>query len=133
VAAEDLFIDDSREWEAVEAICECFPELDVISPFAFVVEAVDSVDGGAFVVSSEKEEVLWVFDFVSEEEADSFQGLLSSIDVVSKEQVVGLWRKGAVLEESEQIVVLAVNVTTDFQRSLKLEKDWLGQEHFAGF
>ena len=74
MAAEDLFIDDSCEWEAVEAICECFPELekrsesgkekrvylDVISPFAFVVEAVDSVDGGAFVVSSEKEEVLWV-------------------------------------------------------------------------
>ena len=34
--------------------------LDVISPFAFVVEAVDSVDRGAFVVSSEKEKVLWV-------------------------------------------------------------------------
>ena len=74
----------------------------------------------------------FLLDFVSEEEADSFQGLLSSIDVVSQEQVVGLWRKGAVLEETEQVVVLAVHVAADFQRGLKLEKDWLRQEHLAG-
>ena len=101
MAAEDLFIDNSREREAVEAVCKRFPELklvkiywgcsksylDVIPTFAFVIETVDSVDRGALVITSEKEEVLGVsweslnhfrkedyglLNFVREEEANCF-------------------------------------------------------------
>jgi len=42
--AENLFIDDSSDWEAVEAIRESLPKLHVIPSFAFVVKAVNSVD-----------------------------------------------------------------------------------------
>jgi hypothetical protein len=41
--------------------------------------------------------------------------LLASVDIVTKEQVVGLWREAAVLEKSEQIVVLSVDVTADLR------------------
>ncbi len=34
VHGEDLLIDDSSNWEAVETIGEGFPELDVVTPFA---------------------------------------------------------------------------------------------------
>ena len=34
--------------------------LDIIPTFTFVIEAVDSVDGGALVIASKKKEVLWV-------------------------------------------------------------------------
>lgn len=42
-------------------------------PFAFVVESVDAVDGGALMVASEEEEVLGIFDFVGEKETDCLQ------------------------------------------------------------
>ena len=37
-----------------------FKYLDIIPTFTFVIEAVDSVDGGALVIASKKKEVLWV-------------------------------------------------------------------------
>ena len=77
----------------------------------FVVEAVNSVDARALVVAPQYEEVLRVLDFVGEEETYRFERLLATVDVVTKEQVVGFWWETAVLEESEQIVVLAMDIT----------------------
>jgi len=42
--AEDLLIYDSCNRQAVEAIGESFPQLDVVSTFALVIESVNSVD-----------------------------------------------------------------------------------------
>jgi hypothetical protein len=63
------------------------------------------------VIAAEHEEVLWVFDLVREQQADGLERLLATIDVVAEKEVVGLGREPAVLEETEQIVVLAVDVT----------------------
>ena len=49
---EDLLIDDSGNWQAVEAVGESLPQLDVVPSLAFVVEAIDTIDGRAFVISS---------------------------------------------------------------------------------
>ena len=70
--AKNLFIDNCGHWKTVKAISESFPKFDVISSLAFIIEAIDSVDAGAFMVSSKKEEVFRVFDFISEKQADSF-------------------------------------------------------------
>lgn len=48
---EDLLIDDGGNRQAVEAICECLPQLDVVAALAFVVEAVDTVDRSTLVVT----------------------------------------------------------------------------------
>lgn len=50
--SEDLLVDDSCDGEAVEAVGECFPKLDIVSALALVVEAVDTVNGSALVVAS---------------------------------------------------------------------------------
>jgi hypothetical protein len=63
------------------------------------------------VITSEDEEVFRVLDLVGEQEADGFEGLLSSVDVITEEEVVCFWRETAVLEEPQKIVVLAVNIT----------------------
>jgi len=39
--------------------------------------------------------------------------LLASVDIITQEEVICLRRKAAVLEEAEQIIVLAVDVTAD--------------------
>jgi hypothetical protein len=83
VHGEDLLVDNGGNREAVEAVGERLPELNVISPFALVVEAVDAVDRGALMVATEDEEVLGVLDLVREQEADSLERLLATVDVVS--------------------------------------------------
>ena len=61
---EDLLVNDCGNGQAVEAIGEGFPELDVVSALALIIKSVDAVDRCTFVISSEDEEVLWVFDLV---------------------------------------------------------------------
>ena len=61
---EDLLVDDSSDGQAVETVRKCFPQLDVVPTLALIVEAVDAIDAGTLVVSSQNEEVLWIFDLV---------------------------------------------------------------------
>jgi hypothetical protein len=112
---EDLLVDDSSDGKAVEAIGKSLPQLDVVATLALVVKAIDTVDRGALVVTSEDEEVFGVLDLVGEEQADGLKRLLASIDVVTEEEVVGLRREATVLEESEEIVVLSVDITADLE------------------
>ena len=110
VHGEDLLINDSRNWQAVEAIRKCLPQLDVVPPLALVVKTVDTVDRRALVVAAQDEEVLWVLDLVRKEEANGLEGLLPAVHVIAQEEVVRLGREAAVLEQSEQVVVLAVDI-----------------------
>ena len=71
--------------QTIEAVGEDFPELDAMSAFALVVKAIDAIYRGAFVISSQKEEVLWVFNLVGKQEADRLQRLLAPIDVIAEE------------------------------------------------
>lgn len=81
--SEDLFVNDRSNGQAVEAIRKGLPKLDVVSSFALVVETIDTIDGCAFVVSTENEEILWIFDLVCEEQADGLERLFPSIHIVS--------------------------------------------------
>lgn len=97
---EDLLVDDGRDGQAVEAVGEGLPQLDVVPPLALVVEAVNAVDRRALVVASEDEEVLGVLDLVCEEQTDGLEGLLAAVYVVAEEEVVGLWWEPAILEQA---------------------------------
>lgn len=108
---KDLFVNYGGNRKAVEAIRKGLPKLNVVPTFALVVEPVDAVDRGALMVAAEDEKVLRVLDLVGKKQADGLQRLLSTIDVVTKEKVVGLRGETAVLEEAEKIVVLAVDIT----------------------
>ena len=63
------------------------------------------------MISSQQKEVLRVLDLVAEQQADRFDGLFSTVDVIAKEKVVGLWWEPTVLKDSQQVVVLAVHIT----------------------
>ena len=53
------------------------------------------------MVTSEKEEVFRVFDFVSEEETNCFKWLFASVYIVSEEKIVRFWREASILKKSE--------------------------------
>lgn len=116
---EDLLIDDGSNGEAVEAVGEGFPQLDVVPSLALVVEAVNAVDRGALVVAAQDEEVFGVLDLVCEQQADGLERLLATVYVVAEEEVVGLWWETAILEETEQVVVLAVDITANLGSTLR--------------
>lgn len=112
---EDLLVNDGGNGQAVEAVGKCLPQLDVVASLALIVETVDAVDGGTLVVAAQDEEVLGVLDLVGQEKADGLKGLLATVDIVTEEEVVGLRRESTVLEETEEVVVLAVDITTDLE------------------
>lgn len=115
VHRKDLLVDDSGDRKAIEAVGECLPQLDVISALALVVETVDAVDRGAFMVTSEDEEVLGVLDLVGQEQADGLERLLAAVDVVAQEEVVRLGREPAILKKSKEIVILAMDITANLR------------------
>jgi hypothetical protein len=81
--SKDLLVNDCCNRQAVEAICKCLPKPDVVPSLTFIVKAVDTVDGGRFVVAAQNEEIFWIFDLVGEKKAYSLQRLLASVNIVS--------------------------------------------------
>ena len=63
------------------------------------------------MVATEQEEVLWIFDLVSEKETDGLEGLFTPVYVVTEEQVVTLWGEASILKEAQQVIVLAVDIS----------------------
>lgn len=86
----------------------------------FIIETIDAIDWGAFMVTPEQEEVLWVFNFVGQQKADGLKWLFSPIHIVSKEQVVTFRRIAAIFEEPEKIVVLSMDVACKEKSRLTL-------------
>ena len=109
--AEDLVVDKCGNWHAVEHILELFPDADAVSALALIVEAIHSIDLATLVVASQEEEVLLILDLVGQEKDDSLQGLLATVDIVTQEQVVGLWWETSIFEQSQQIWELSMCVT----------------------
>ena len=62
------------------------------------------------MVTSKDEEIFWVLDLVGKKKADCLQRLLPSVDVISKEQVVGFWWETTVFEEPKKVIVLAMDI-----------------------
>ena len=63
--AQDFIINKACNRQAVEYILEFLPDSDTVTSFAFIIEAIDSIDLSTLVVSSEHEEIFFVLDFVS--------------------------------------------------------------------
>jgi len=59
---------------------------------------------------------------VRQQQADHLQALLAAVHVVAQEQVVGLGREPAVLEQPQQVAVLPVHVAANLQRRLQLQQ-----------
>ena len=96
--AKYLLINECSNREAVKTVCECFPQFDIVSSLTFIIEPIDSIDGGAFMVASEEEEVLRVLDLISQQQAHCLKTLLSSVYIVSQEEVVGIGWEPTVFE-----------------------------------
>lgn len=108
--AQYFFINKCCNWQTVEAVCHNLPQVDAVPTFTFVIETVDSVDACRFVVATEYEEFVGIFDLEGKQQTDRFETLFSSIDIIAKKKVAGFRRDASILKEPQQIVILSVNI-----------------------
>lgn len=71
--ADDLVINHGTTGQAIERVAKLLPHFDRKTATALVIKSVDAVDPSAFVISTQKEKVLRVLDFVSEQKTHHFQ------------------------------------------------------------
>lgn len=129
---EDLVVDESSNGETVETVGETLPQAHVVSSLALIVEAVNTVDRSAFVIASEEKEVELVFELVGKEKAYGLYAPLTTINVVSEEQVICSWRVAAVLKQPQEVWKLTMNITANLDRSLELEEIRLAEKNLFG-
>lgn len=98
---ENFLVNNSCDWQAIEAIGKRLPEFNVISSLALVVKSVDTVDWSTLVIPTKNEEILWILDFVCKEQADGLQRLFASIDIIAEEKIIGFGRESSVFEKAE--------------------------------
>ena len=114
---KDFFVDNCCNRQAIEAVGERLPELYIIPPLTFVIESIYAIDRRALMVPTQDEEIFWVLDLVRKKQANCFKGLLAPVDIVSEEEVVCFGRKSSVFEKAEEVVILAMNITTDLRQT----------------
>lgn len=91
--AEDLVLDDSCEWEVIKELCELFPYVSVtVLSQAFIIEAINLCDLSALVVTSKDSESIFKADLEGNEESDSLNRVVTTINVVTHEEIVGVGR-----------------------------------------
>jgi hypothetical protein len=82
--AEDLILNESGQWKIVKKICEVFPDICIaILAQALVVKAVNLGNLARFVVTTEDGYAGRVSNFEGNEEGDSLDGEISTINVVA--------------------------------------------------
>lgn len=84
VKTKDLIIDQSGEGKVVEKVCKVFPNVGIaIFSEALIIEAIDLSDLARFVVSTEDCDSLGVSNFKGNEEGNSFDRVITSINIVT--------------------------------------------------
>ena len=106
----NLIVNQSRDWHEVEHLGELLPKFNRINPFTRIIKPISSVYGLAFMVAPEHEEIFWVFNFIGQQQTYSCNAEISTIDVVTKEQVVGIWWVHVEVKVVEEVFELSVNV-----------------------
>src|SRR5947209_3571539 len=84
VQAKDLVVNQGGEGEVVEEIGKVFPHICIaVLAQALVIEAVDLGDLARFMIAAEDRYAGGIADFESNEESDSFNGVVTAIDIIT--------------------------------------------------
>lgn len=88
-----------------------FPDIGIaVLSKTLVIKAVYLSDLTTFVVSPKDGDSIPVSDLQGHKEGDRLQGIISSVHVITHEQIVGFWALAADSEEFGQVIELPVNV-----------------------
>mmetsp|Transcript_10877 Transcript_10877/g.30026 ORF Transcript_10877/g.30026 Transcript_10877/m.30026 type:complete len:251 (+) Transcript_10877:904-1656(+) len=112
VQAEYTIGNDGSHWQVIKGVREVLPNVGVsVLSEAFVVESVHLRDLTTLVVASQDCDAVSVPHFERHEQRDCLQRVVSSVDVVTHEQIVRLRTRTPDAEEFRQIIKLPMNVS----------------------
>jgi hypothetical protein len=131
VHAQNLVVDQGGNGKAVKNILEFFPNSNGVSTLALIVESVNSVNLGAFVVTSQEEEVLLVFNLVGKEKDNNFETSFSAVNVVSQKEVVSFGWESSIFKKTEKIGELSVDISANLNWGLEFKENRLFHEDLA--
>jgi hypothetical protein len=77
------------------------------------------------MVTAQDKEVLRVLDLEGKQQADRLQRLFATVYIVAQEQVIGLRRESTVLEQTQEVVILSVDIA--YRKRVKKVKGY--QDH----
>ena len=119
---EDISFNDCGQWKVIEQWGEVLPDVGVtILSKALIIESIDLGDLLTLVVTSEDGDSAWVSDLAADEEGNSLNWVVSTIDIITHEEIVVVWQFSTDLKELFQIVELTMDITADGDWS----SDWL--------
>ena len=70
--AQNFVVDNGCDRQTIKTISEDFPQLNCMAALTFIVKPIDAVNGRTLMITSQKEKVFWVLDFVSQKKAHGF-------------------------------------------------------------
>jgi hypothetical protein len=144
--AEDFILNGGSQWEPVKESIDSIKNRVLILGFfftnfigTFVSETKVDINLAVLMISSDEMNLFRVDALKGQEEANGFKGVASSINEISKKNVVivldifflsiFMWRS-IQLKETHQVSKLAMNVSEYFQRSLWGQNHRLVYNHF---
>jgi len=69
---KNLLINNGRHRQTVKTVSKRLPQLNIVPSLTFVIETINPVNAGTFVITSQDKEILRVFYFVCQDQCDRF-------------------------------------------------------------
>ena len=130
---EDTATNDSCQREVIEKASEFLPNFCVsVLTETLIVESIDLSDLLGLVVTTKDCDPIWETNLHANQKADGLNGVVTAIDVISHEQVVGIRDLSANLEQFLKIVELSMDITANRHRGLYLPDILLSSEKIFG-
>jgi len=82
------------------------------------------------VIATENSETILITHFQSDKQGDGLHWVVATVNVISHEEVVGVWGLAANFEQFTQVVELSVNVATNGHWCFHLRHIWLVDKDF---
>ena len=82
---QNTIVNQRRDWQVIEQIDKLLPEAPIVPASALVPEAINFRNILALVVATQQMHLTWVLDLECKQEADRFEALLATVNVVSQE------------------------------------------------
>mmetsp|Transcript_6181 Transcript_6181/g.18522 ORF Transcript_6181/g.18522 Transcript_6181/m.18522 type:complete len:200 (-) Transcript_6181:145-744(-) len=126
MCAEDPVLDHGSEGQIVEDVHEGLPDPRVaIQPHALLIETVHLCDLPGLVVAAKQHYSLRMADLEEEDQGHSPHAAEAAVNVVAKEQIVGVRRRTAYVQHLLDVLELTVNVAHDSDGAPRLDAVWL--------
>lgn len=115
--AEDGTLHDCSQRQIIEKVRQHFPDIRIlVLPRTLIKEPIILGNGPRFMVSSQDGQSFFVSYLQAEKQADCFDGIISTVDIVSQEQIIRERDTAADFEQFHKVIELAMHVPADKNR-----------------